>query len=99
MIFWLKGSIQPGLRGHPSLGFPFRGSLSCDKFFATPLTFFDDFNITAHIRFIGGYFASYFAESVSSRLTASHGVSKVHDLAARTDGIDRLATNRVQKHR
>ncbi|WP_438590290.1 hypothetical protein, partial [Duncaniella muris] len=22
VIFWLKGSIQPGLRGHPSLGFP-----------------------------------------------------------------------------
>ncbi|MDE6159618.1 MAG: hypothetical protein K2F69_05955 [Bacteroidaceae bacterium] len=73
----------------------FRGSLSCDKFFAAPLTFFDDFNITAHIRFIGGYFA----ESVSSRHTASHGVSKVHDLAERIDGIDRFATNRVQKHR
>ena len=53
--------------------------------------------------FIGGYFASYFAsyfaESVSSRLTASHGVSKVHDFATRCEGIDRLDTNRVQKHR
>ena len=77
----------------------FRGSFSCDKFIAAPLTFFNDFNVTAHIRFIGGYFASYFAESVSSRLTTSHGVSKVHDLAARIYGIDRLATNRVQKHR
>lgn len=30
---------------------------------------------------IGGYFASYFAESVSSRLTVSHRVSKVQDLS------------------
>ncbi|WP_300905397.1 hypothetical protein, partial [uncultured Duncaniella sp.] len=44
---------------------------------------------------IGGYFASYFAENVSSRLTVYHRVSKVQDLSEVKSKTGRLDTNRV----